>query len=120
MINCFIAEMIILFTAVKLILLTAAKTNFIYYCYRSDGMPTEAVVLPSDSPFYLFQYKRDMCQKVANMQVHEEWLRWDDEDFLTPSKSELGAVHPGMEFWNEATGASGSEIYYCHYTPQTK
>jgi hypothetical protein len=86
------------------------------YCCRSDGMPTEAIVLPTDKPFYLFQYKRDVCQKVANMQVTEEWLRWDDEDFKTPSKSEIGTVHPGMEFWNEPTGASGSEIYYCYYS----
>lgn len=88
------------------------------YCCRNDGMPTEAIVLPTDKPFYLFQYKSDVCQKVANMQVSEEWLRFDDEDFKTPSDSEIGAVHPGMEFWNQATGASGSEIYYCHYSPQ--
>ena len=88
------------------------------FCSRSDALPTEPIVLPTDSPFYLFQYKRDQCQKVANMQVTEEWLRWDDEDFVTPSKSEIGAVHPGMEFWNEPTGASGSQIYYCYYSPQ--
>ncbi|WAR05806.1 hypothetical protein MAR_021175 [Mya arenaria] len=85
---------------------------------RSDGMPTEAIVLPTDKPFYLFQYTRDVCQKVANMHVAEEWLRWDDEDFKTPSDSKIGAVHPEMQFWNEATGASGSEIYYCYYSPQ--
>ena len=51
--------------------------------------------------------------------VTEEWLRFDDEDFKTPSNSELGSVHPGMEFWNQATGASGSELYYCYYTSQT-
>ncbi|KAH3701576.1 uncharacterized protein LOC127860098 isoform X2 [Dreissena polymorpha] len=90
------------------------------FCCRSDGMPTEAIILPTDKPFYLFQYKRDVCQKVANMHVVEEWLRWDDEDFKTPSNSEIGSVHPGMEFWNEPTGASGSEIYYCYYSPQTK
>ncbi|XP_052803161.1 uncharacterized protein LOC128233501 [Mya arenaria] len=88
------------------------------YCCRSDGMPTEAIVLPTDKPFYLFQYTRDVCQKVANMHVAEEWLRWDDEDFKTPSDSKIGAVHPEMQFWNEATGASGSEIYYCYYSPQ--
>jgi len=87
------------------------------YCCRSDALPTEPIVLPTDKPFYLFQYKRDMCQKVADMQVTEEWLRFDDEDFKTPSESEIGQVHPGMEFWNQATGASGSEIYYCYYTP---
>lgn len=59
-------------------------------------------------------------QIIKCYQVTEEWLRFDDEDFKTPSNSELGAVHPGMEFWNEATGASGSEVYYCYYTPQTK
>lgn len=90
------------------------------FCCRSDGLPTEPIILPTDRPFYLFQYKRDVCQKVANMKVSEEWLRFDDEDFKTPSNSELGAVHPGMEFWNEATGASGSEVYYCYYEPQTK
>lgn len=88
------------------------------YCCRSDGLSTEPIILPTDKPFYLFQYKRDVCQKVANMQVDEQWLRWDDEDFKTPSDSERGAVYPGMEFWNEATGASGSQIYYCYYTPQ--
>ncbi|KAK3585063.1 hypothetical protein CHS0354_004247 [Potamilus streckersoni] len=87
------------------------------YCCRSDGLPTAPIILPTDKPFYLFQYKRDVCQQVANMVVTEEWLRWDDEDFVTPSKSEIGAIHPGMEFWNQATGASGSEIYYCHYAP---
>ena len=86
--------------------------------FRSDALPTEPIVLPTDSAFYLFQYKRDKCQKVANMQVAEEWVRWDDEDFVTPSKSEIGAVHPGMEFWNQLNAASGSEIYYCYYSPQ--
>lgn len=90
------------------------------YCCRNDGMPTEAIILPTDKPFYMFQYSRDVCQKVADMQVTEEWLRWDDEDFKTPSNSEIGKVHPGMEFWNQATGSSGSEIYYCFYAPQSK
>jgi len=40
-------------------------------CFRSDGLPTEAIVLPTDKPFYLFQYKRDVCQKVANMHVRQ-------------------------------------------------
>ncbi|WAR05987.1 hypothetical protein MAR_021356 [Mya arenaria] len=88
------------------------------FCCRSDGMPTEAIVLPTDTPFYLFQYKRDVCQKVVNMNVAEQFIRWDDEDFKTPSDSEIGTVHPGMQYWNKATGESGSEIYYCYYSPQ--
>lgn len=88
------------------------------YCCRSDGMPTEPIVLPTDQPFYMFQGKREVCQKVANMQVSEEWLRFDDEDFKTPSNSAISDVHPAMEFWNQPTGASGSEIYYCYYSPQ--
>lgn len=36
---------------------------------RSDGLPTEPIILPTGKAFYLFQYKRDVCQKVANMQV---------------------------------------------------
>ena len=57
-------------------------TCCVYFLFRSDGLPTEPIILPTDRSFYLFQYKRDMCQKVANMQVRTTghtvfWLfRW--------------------------------------------
>ncbi len=37
----------------------------IYYCCRTDGRTANAIYLPIDEPFFLFQHKRaSECQQV--------------------------------------------------------
>ncbi|XP_053406245.1 uncharacterized protein LOC123545505 isoform X2 [Mercenaria mercenaria] len=85
------------------------------YCCRSDGEALHEVVLPTEKPFYLFQYKNG-CQAVRGMTTSEEYILWDDEDSKTRTSAAIGAVHPGMNFCNDSPcGFTGSYIYYCYY-----
>lgn len=40
----------------------------IEYCFRTDGYATNAIILPSESPFVLLKSNTHLCQKVKGMQ----------------------------------------------------
>ena len=89
---------------------------------RADGHTYNPVVLPTESPFYLFQYKQG-CQEVSGMTSVVEYLLWDDDDKGQPSTADIGVVHPGMIFSNPPKYGNGhatsSRIFYCYYEQDT-
>lgn len=89
-----------------------------YLTFRSDGEVYNSIVLPTETPFYMFQYKHG-CQEVHGMTYNVEKLLWDDDDKPAPSTAAIGDVHPGMIFsnppkYNNHAGTS-STIFYCYY-----
>lgn len=96
-----------------------------YYFSRDDGETYNPIVLPTDKPFYLFQYKQG-CQEVAGMTFIQEQIQWDDDDKRAPSTADIGDVHPGMIFSNppdhpyKNSGGTYSIIYYCYYEQRSE
>lgn len=84
---------------------------------RSDGDNYNAITLPTETPFYLFQYKNG-CQDVRGMTYSVEYIDWDDEDDKATTSASIGVVHPGMRFCKPPSYpgcGTGSIIYYCYY-----
>ena len=82
----------------------------IFYCCRRDGWATNAINLPTDSPFVLFKYDNSYCQRVNGANVRSEFFRWDNED-AKPHTTTYGGTHPFLEYdWNNL------KVYYCYYT----
>lgn len=50
------------------------------FCCRQDGDPNQEIVLPTDTPFVLYQTRERGCQKVAGMGVRELYMHMDNED----------------------------------------
>ena len=53
--------------------------TLIHFCCMTGGSASDQIILPSQSPFYLFSYG-DICQEVQGMDVSLEWFTWDYED----------------------------------------
>ena len=60
-------------------------TKIFYYC-RSDGFATNAIYLPTNSPFVLLQ-RGLQCQYVHGMYVQYEFFKWDLADKNTRYQS---------------------------------
>ena len=58
----------------------------IFYCCRSDGFATNAIYLPTKSPFVLLQ-RGLQCQYVHGMNVRYEFFKWDLADKNTRYQS---------------------------------
>ncbi|XP_078616292.1 uncharacterized protein LOC144884710 [Branchiostoma floridae x Branchiostoma japonicum] len=83
------------------------RNTLIRYCCRNDGSSNTYISLPNRSPFYLFRYRQG-CQKVAGMNVREEYFRWDDED--DDNANRLQGAHP-----YDDGGSSNHRLHYCYY-----
>ncbi|KAK3597977.1 hypothetical protein CHS0354_042329 [Potamilus streckersoni] len=86
--------------------------TLIEYCCRNDGLPTEPIVLPSDRPFYLFQYTRG-CQIISGMNIAEEFVDFNTEDLF--NKDEVHGAHPYDD--GESTRHRLHLCYYEHPLP---
>ncbi|CAH1232648.1 Hypp483 [Branchiostoma lanceolatum] len=82
--------------------------TLIRYCCRNDGSANNRISLPNRSPFYLFRYRQG-CQKVAGMNVREEFFRWDDEDDDNDNRRQ--GAHPYDDGGND-----NHRIHYCYYS----
>ncbi|XP_061189368.1 uncharacterized protein LOC133197381 [Saccostrea echinata] len=80
------------------------------YCCRSDGLPTEEIVLPKDKPFILLRHKRG-CQEVVGMNVREETISWDTED--VHNQDIRSGDHPYED------GGENIRLHFCYYSPKT-
>lgn len=52
----------------------------IYFCCSTGGYVDKEISLPAKRPFFLFAYESARCQKVLNMKVTSEFIKFDDED----------------------------------------
>ena len=62
------------------------KDTKIFYCCRSDGFASNAIYLPTSSPFVLLQHGLQ-CQYVHGMNVRYEFFKWDLADKNTRYQS---------------------------------
>ncbi|XP_078384038.1 uncharacterized protein LOC144666477 [Oculina patagonica] len=86
------------------------RNTRIYYCCRNDGFATNAINLPTDSPFVLFKGETHECQLVHGTNVREEWFYWDNEDdsgYVTETKR----PRPNLQESN-----NNLKIHFCYYT----
>ncbi|XP_062589288.1 uncharacterized protein LOC134250940 [Saccostrea cucullata] len=81
----------------------------IYYCCRNDEYYWKAIVLPTDTPFYLMRFT-SQCQKVRGMNVREEHVHFDDEDY-----NNRNSVYGSYPF---GAGGEDHDLYYCYYAPR--
>merc|ERR1719370_490848 len=88
----------------------SANTLF-KYCCRNDGDPDDAIVLPTEDPFFLFPHS-NKCQEVLGMMVTEEYLLFDAED--EDDTSEATGVHPRVDFRSFGDNLN-PKIFYCYY-----
>ncbi|XP_055958770.1 uncharacterized protein LOC126830598, partial [Patella vulgata] len=77
------------------------------FCCRKDGVPTGAISLPIEKPFFLFKYTRE-CQRVKGMSVAEEYIIWDDYPAQNHDK-DTGA-HPFDD-----GGSHQHKLHFCYY-----
>lgn len=52
----------------------------IYFCCSTTGYVENQISLPAKRPFFLFAFESARCQKVLNMKVTSEFIKFDDED----------------------------------------
>ncbi|XP_033118811.1 uncharacterized protein LOC117118350 [Anneissia japonica] len=81
-----------------------------YFCCQDDGFTTKEIYLPTDSPFYLFPYIADHCQKVAGMTASMEFF-WFDNENTSNDDYKFG-------YYPYSYGHKGHLIHYCYYTPK--
>ena len=86
---------------------TYNKNTWIYFCCKTDGNKASAVLLPSQSPFYLLAYKSAKCQIVMWTVANLEWIYFDTEH--SNNKDKVSQAYP-----HEA-GKRHPTIYYCYY-----
>ncbi|XP_078686902.1 uncharacterized protein LOC144919349 [Branchiostoma floridae x Branchiostoma belcheri] len=82
--------------------------TLIRYCCRNDGSASSPISLPTGSPFYLFRYRQG-CQRVDDMNVREEFFRWDDED--DDNKNRRQGAYP-----YDDGGSRDHRLHYCYYS----
>ena len=81
----------------------------IEYCCRTDGDATEAIRLPTGSPFVLIKANTHLCQEVDGMTHRSEYFAWDTED-----KDPQANIHGPI---NAEFGSNRNiKIHYCYYT----
>ncbi|XP_027039822.1 uncharacterized protein LOC113668146 [Pocillopora damicornis] len=82
----------------------------IEYCCRTDGDATEAIRLPTGSPFVLIKANTHLCQEVDGMTHRSEYFAWDTED-----KDPQANIHGPI---NAELGANRNiKVHYCYYRP---
>lgn len=83
------------------------KNTQIEFCCRSDGHATNAIILPTDSPFVMLKSNTHLCQHVKGMKVRSEYFHWDCEDVFPSNKA--GGYRP------YAYVGKNIKIDYCYY-----
>jgi len=86
------------------------RNTKMYFCCRSDGFPTNAIALPTASPFVLMKFGYQ-CQHVHGMKVTEEFFGWDCEDSNTDNP--YGGTIPA----GHVEKRGNIKIFYCYYYP---
>ena len=81
--------------------------TWIYFCCKTDGNKTDAILLPSKSPFYLLAYKSAKCQMVKWAVASLEWIYYDTEH--TNNNDRVYGTYPHEAAKKHPT------IYYCYY-----
>lgn len=81
--------------------------TWIYFCCKTDGNKTDAVLLPTKSPFYLLAYKSAKCQMVKWAVATVEWIYYDTEH--TDNNDRVYNAYP------YDAGKTHPTIYYCYY-----
>ena len=84
------------------------RNTKIEYCCRTDGNATNAINLPTDSPFVLLKANTHLCQKVNGMQVRSEFFAWDNED-SNPASKKIGPVNAELD------QLKNIKLHYCYY-----
>ncbi|XP_078383899.1 uncharacterized protein LOC144666356 [Oculina patagonica] len=88
---------------------TYDRNTKINYCCRNDGYATNAIHLPTDSPFVLFKSGTHQCQLVDGTNVRNEWFYWDNED-ENGYISDFKGKHPYLEYSH-----NNIKLHYCYY-----
>ena len=83
------------------------KNTKIDYCCRQDGHATNAIILPTESPFVLLKSNTHLCQHVRGMKVRSEFFHWDCEDWFPGNKA--GGSRP------YASIGKNIKLDYCYY-----
>ena len=83
------------------------RNTLIYFCCRSDGSYKIPMQMPVGKPFVLYR-SGGHCQKVRNMMVQEDYIRWINEPIRNKDKN-LG-YYPDDE-----GGRWKHKLYYCYY-----
>ena len=96
------------------------KDTKIFYCCRSDGFATNAIYLPTKSPFVLLQ-RGLQCQYVHGMNVRYEFFKWDLADKNTRYQSSgsiprFNLIDPPFIFtWPAKMKGKDLKLHYCYY-----
>ncbi|XP_078382883.1 uncharacterized protein LOC144665526 [Oculina patagonica] len=83
------------------------KNTHIGYCCRADGHATNAIILPTDTPFVMLKSNTHLCQQVKGMRVRSEHFYWDTEDWFP--KNYGGGFKP------YASIGKNVRLDYCYY-----
>ena len=85
------------------------KDTKIFFCCRSDGSYKIPIRMPVGMPFVLYRYGGH-CQKVMNMSVQEDYIKWVGElvSFIWDKRS---GNHP-----DDDGGSKNYLLHYCHYS----
>lgn len=83
------------------------KNTKIYFCCKTNGSKTSAILLPSKSPFYLLAYKSAKCQMVIWTVGNLEWIYFDTAHRNNKDK--------GKQAYPHEAGKQHPTIYYCYY-----
>ena len=87
---------------------TYNKDTKIYFCCRTDGFPTNAIYLPTNSNFVLLRYG-GLCQYVRGMRVTDEYFKWDTSDWKNRDRSS-GTVPDTKDIGKDI------KLHYCYYS----
>ena len=81
----------------------------IEYCCRTDGDTTEAIRLPTGSPFALIKANTHFCQEVVGMRHRSAYFYWDTEDHK-PNAAIHGPINAELDSHRNI------KVHYCYYT----
>ena len=81
----------------------------IEYCCRTDGDATEAIRLPTGSPFALIKANTHFCQEVVGMRHRSAYFYWDTEDHK-PNAAIQGPINAELDSHRNI------KVHYCYYT----
>lgn len=83
----------------------------IYFCCSTTGYVENQISLPAKRPFFLFAFESARCQKVLNMKVTSEFIKFDDEDHGN-TDYESGAYPYGIHRFQK-----DHMLFLCFYEP---
>ena len=86
---------------------TYNRNTQINFCCKTRGNKASAVLLPSQSPFYLLAYKSAKCQTVMWTVANLEWIHYDTEHSNNNDRA--------IQSYPYEAGKQHPTIYYCHY-----